>query len=100
MSHCIVCYDVNLTISSLDWPITAEFTKGPSMKTSLYQHPLFVNNTNNNHDLTNYSKNNRSVSTNDQLNSKTNHLIYNSSNAEDLPNSETAPLIECDKSHV
>ena len=26
--HCIVFYDVNLTISLLDRPITAEFTKG------------------------------------------------------------------------
>ena len=34
--HCILLfYDVNLTISPLDRPITAEFTKGFSMKTSL-----------------------------------------------------------------
>ena len=26
--HCIVFYDVNLTISPLDSPITTEFTKG------------------------------------------------------------------------
>ena len=36
--------------------------------------------------------NNRSVSTNDQLNSKTNQLINNSINDGDLPNSETTPL--------
>ena len=30
-------YDVNLTISKLDRPITAEFTKGISMKTFTYQ---------------------------------------------------------------
>ena len=33
--HCIVVYDVNLTISSLDRPITAVFTKGFSMKNIL-----------------------------------------------------------------
>ena len=33
--HCIVFYDVNLTIYSLDRPIPAEFTKGFSKKTSL-----------------------------------------------------------------
>ena len=42
--------------------------------------------------FTNYSTNNRSVSTNDQLNSKTNHLINNSIKDGDLPDSETAPL--------
>ena len=68
-------YYINLTISPLDRPITAEFTKGFSMKT--YQHPLFVNNSNNNHYFTNYSINNRYVSTNNQLNSETNHLINN-----------------------
>ena len=57
-----------------------------------YQYPLFVNNSNNNHHFTNCSTNNRSVSTNDQLNSKTNHLINNSVDDGDLPNSETAPL--------
>ena len=54
-----IFYDVNLTISPLDRPITAEFTKGFSMKT--YQHPLFVNNSNNNNYFTNNSTNNRSV---------------------------------------
>ena len=58
-----------------------------------FKHPLFVNNSNNNHYFTNYSTNNRSVSTNDQLNSKANHLINNSINDGDLPNSETASLI-------
>ena len=52
-----------------------------------YQHPLFVNNSNDKYYFTNYSTKNRSVSTNDQLNRKTNHIINN------LPNSETAPLI-------
>ena len=33
--RCIVFYDVNFTISPLDRHITAEFTKGFSMKTSL-----------------------------------------------------------------
>ena len=33
--HCIEFYDVNLTISPLDWSMTAEFTNGISMKTSL-----------------------------------------------------------------
>ena len=33
--HCILFYDGNHIISPLDRPITAEFTKGCSMKTSL-----------------------------------------------------------------
>ena len=36
--HCVILhcfYDVNITISPLDWPITEGFTKGFSMKTSL-----------------------------------------------------------------
>ena len=35
-----------------------------------YQHPLFVNNSNNNYYFTNYSTYNRFVSTNDHRNSK------------------------------
>ena len=50
-----------------------EFTKAGfffTMKTSCtYQHSLFENNSNSNHYSTNYSLNNRFVSTNDQLNS-------------------------------
>ena len=68
-------YDVNLTISLLDRPITAEINKGVFDEYVNYQHSLFVNNLKNNHYVTNYSTNNRSVSTNDQLNNKTNHLI-------------------------
>ena len=45
-------YDVNLTISPFDRPITAEFTKGFHEDVT-YQHPLFVNNSNNNHYFTN-----------------------------------------------
>ena len=58
-----------------------------------YQHPLFVNNSNNDRYYTNYTQNNRSVSTNDQLNSNTNHLINNSIKDGNLANSETAPFI-------
>ena len=90
MVQCIVFYDANLTISPLD-RITAEFTKGFSMITSLINIPVFVNNSNNNHYFTKYSKNNRSVSTNDQLNSKSNHLINNYIKDGNLPNSEKAP---------
>ena len=57
---------------------------------SLINIRLFVNNSNNNHYL--QITNNRSVSTSDQLNSKTNQLINNSINGGHLPNSETAPL--------
>ena len=96
--HCIVFHDVNLSISPRDRPMLAEFTKGFSIKTSpinilCYMITIIilqiVNNSNNNHNITNYATNNRSVSTNDQLNSKTNHLIKDG----DLPNSEIAPLI-------
>ena len=90
--HCVTLYcfnDVNLTISPLD----SSIYKGGFHEDVTYQHPLFVNNSNNNHYCTNYSTNSRSVSTNDQLNSKANHLINNSINDGDLPNSETAPLI-------
>ena len=69
-------YDVNLTISPFDRPITVEFTKGFHEDVT-YQHPLFVNNSNNNHYFTNYSTNNRIVSTNDQMHRKTKHLINN-----------------------
>ena len=48
--------------------------------TVTYQHPLFVNNSNNNYYCTNYSTNNRFVSSSDQLNSKANHIINNSIN--------------------
>ena len=77
-----LCYiglfcDINLTIWPLDRPITAEFTKVYFHEDVTYQHPLFVNNSNNNHYFTNYSNNNRSVSTNDQINIKPNHLIKN-----------------------
>ena len=58
----------------MDGSITAEFTKGFSMKTSLINILCFVNNSNNKRYFTNYSTNNRSVP-NDQLNS--NHLINN-----------------------
>ena len=82
--HCVtLCcfYDVNLTISPLDRPITAVFTKWFPMKTSLINIlKLFVNNSNNTHYFTNYSTNNRSLSTNDQLNSTITHLINNSIN--------------------
>ena len=66
--------------------------KGGFHEDVTYQYPLFVNNSNNNHYFTNYSTNNTLVSTNDQLNGKTNHLINNSINERDLPNSETATL--------
>ena len=47
--QCTVFYDINLTILPLNRPITAEFTEGFSTKMSLtFQHPLFVNNSNNN----------------------------------------------------
>ena len=85
-------YDVNPTVTPLDRSIIVEFTKGIFHEDVTCQHPLFVNNSNNKHYFTNYSTNNRSVSTNDQLNSKTNHLINNLINDGDLPNSETAPL--------
>ena len=32
--HCIVFYDINRTVSPLDRPITAKFTKGFFLKTS------------------------------------------------------------------
>ena len=72
--HCIF-NDINLRISPLDRPRTAEYTKGFPMKMSLIN--MDVNNSNNNDFFTNYSTNNRFVYTNDQLNSKTNHLIIN-----------------------
>ena len=78
--HCIVFYDVNLTISPLDRLITSynsKIYKGVFHDDVTCQHPLFVNNSNINHYFTNYLTNNRSVSTNDQLNSKPNHLINN-----------------------
>ena len=89
--HCIVFDDVNLTISPLDRPITAEFTEF-SMKTSLinilclhkFQITIII--------FTNNLTNNRYVSTNDPLNSRTNHFIDNSINDRDLPNSDTSPL--------
>ena len=63
-------YDVNITILPLDRPISAEFTKGFSMKELyLFKITIII--------LKNYSTNTRSVSTNDQMNSKTNHLINN-----------------------
>ena len=93
MLHYIVIDNVNLTISLLDRPIVAEFTNGVFHEDVTYQHPLSVNNSNNNHYFPNYPTNNRSVSPNHQLNSKTNHFINNSINDGDLPNSETAPLI-------
>ena len=71
--QCIVYYDLNLTISQLDRPITAVFTKGFFHDDVIYPHPLFVNNSNNYHYFTNYSKTNISVSTNEQLNSKPNN---------------------------
>ena len=52
VSHCIVLYDVNITIWPLDRSIIAEFTKGFSMMTSLVN--ILVN---------------RSVYTNDHRNS-------------------------------
>ena len=39
--HCIVFYDVNLTISPLDWPITAGFQQVFHEDVT---YPLFVNN--------------------------------------------------------
>ena len=57
--HFIDFDDVNLTISPLDRPTPAEFTKG------------FVNNLNNNHYFKHHSTNNRFVSTSDELNCKT-----------------------------
>ena len=70
--HCVTLYcfyDVNLTISPLDRPITAEFTKGVFHDDISCQHSLFINNSKNNHYFTNYSTYNRSVSTNDHWNS-------------------------------
>ena len=70
ISH-VIFYDVNLTIRH--WtPCNRRFYKGVFHEDITYQHPLFVNNSNNNQYFTNYSTNNRSVSANDQLNSKTN----------------------------
>ena len=54
---------------------------------------MFVNNSNNNPYFTNYSTNNRSLSTSDQLNSKTNNLFNIQINDRNLANSEIAPLI-------
>ena len=45
---CTLCYNVL-------------FSKAVFHDDVTYQHPLFVNNSNNNHYLTNYSKNNRSA---------------------------------------
>ena len=80
----------------MDRPIIAKFTHGFFHEVT-YQHPLFVNNSNNNHYFKNHLTNNRALSTNDQLNRKTNHLINNSINDGDLPNSETAPLSNNEK---
>ena len=71
LCYIVLFCDINFTVLPLDRPITAEYSKGFSMKTSLYQHTLFVNNSNNNHYFTNHSTNNTSVFTSDQLNSKT-----------------------------
>ena len=73
--NCIDIYDVNLTISPLYRPITAEFTNRGFSVT--YQHYLFINISNKNHYFTNYSTNNRPVSTNDHLKIKTSHLFNN-----------------------
>ena len=76
--HCIVFYDIYLTISAwIGLAITAKFTKGFLHDDVTYQHPLFVNNSNNNHYFVNCATNKRSVSTNGQLNSKINHFINN-----------------------
>ena len=62
--HCIDFYDVNATISLLDMPVRAAFTKGFSMKTSL-QITIII------------SKITPQTSTNDHRNSKTIYLINN-----------------------
>ena len=49
MSHCTVLYDVNITIWPLDRSIIEEIYKGVFHDDVNSQHPLFVNNSNNNH---------------------------------------------------
>ena len=76
--HCF--YDINLTISPLYRPVTAQFTKGFSTKTSLINIlclltiQILVTII-----FTNYSQT-IDMSTNEQLNSKTNHSFNNSIN--------------------
>ena len=82
-------YDAHLTILPLNRLITTEFTKGVFHENVNFQHALFVNN---NHYITYSSTNSRCESTNDQLNSKTNHLINNSIKNGELANSEIATL--------
>ena len=48
----------------------AEFIKGVFHEDVTYQHPLFVNNSNNNHYFTKYSTHIRSVFTNGHPNNK------------------------------
>ena len=67
-----------MTIWPLDRSVIANFTKGVFNEDVTYQHPLSVNNSNNNQYFTNlYSIYNSSGSTNGHWNSKTNCLINN-----------------------
>ena len=75
LCYILLFHDINLTVSPLDRLITVEFRKGVFHEDVTYQHPSFVNNSNNNHYFTNYSTNNSSVATNEQLNSETNDSI-------------------------
>ena len=70
------------------------------LKNVTHQHPLFVNNSNNNHYFTNFSTNYRSVSIIDQLNSITICLINNKIKDGDLANSEIAPLTRLQTCHI
>ena len=56
-------YQVNLTISRTGLAYNSRNYKGILHEDVTYQHPLFVNNPNNNHYFTNYLTNNRSVFT-------------------------------------
>ena len=58
------CKSHNLAIG---YPCNSRICNGVFHEDVTYQHPLF-NNLNNNHYLTNFSTNNRSVSASDQLN--------------------------------
>ena len=74
MLNCIVLYDVNITNLAIGEDYNRRMYKGVFHDDVTFQHPLFVNNSNNNHYFTNYSTYNRSVSTNDHRNSETNCL--------------------------
>ena len=74
LCYIVLIFMTLISQSRLGYRPTSRINKGVFHEDLTYQHSLFVNNSNNNHYVKNYSTNNRSVSYSDQLNSKTNHI--------------------------